>query len=99
LHKPSKQSPDTFTYLNGPASKALDGDTSDNVHRSMCAHTDRGTQPNPAWWTVDLNLTGIKIYNRNKHGQQKMSTIAFVNKLSLTTNINVRYVSALLLIV
>ena len=91
MHKPAKQSPDTFTYLNAPSAKAVDGDKSGNVH------TDRGTQSNPAWWTVDLkayyNLTGIKIYNRNKHDQQKMSTLAFVNKPSLTTNINVHYVS------
>ena len=72
MHKPAKQSPDTFPYLNGPAFKAVDGDTSDNVDGSMCAHTDRRTSSNPAWWRVDLkahyNLTGIKIYNRNKHG-------------------------------
>jgi len=66
LHKPASQSPDT--YLQGSASKAVDGNTSDNVAGNKCAHTAWG---NPALWTVDLeetfNLSGIKIYNRNKH--------------------------------
>jgi len=73
LNKPASQSPDT--YHPGSASKAVDGDKSDNVHMSMCAYTDRGTQSNPAWWTVDLeetfNIMGIKIYNRNRHGELK----------------------------
>ena len=70
MHKPATQSPDT--YLQGSAYKAVDGDTSNHVDGSMCAHTSRGTPSNPAWWRVDLeahfNLTGITIYNRKKHG-------------------------------
>ena len=73
MNKPASQSPDTF--LQGSASKAVDGDTTDKVDRGMCAHTDRETLSNPAWWTVDLeetfNLMGIKIYNRDRHGELK----------------------------
>jgi len=68
LHKPAWQSPDT--YNPGSASKAVDGNTSDHNVGYMCAHTNSGSQWEPAWWTVDLkanyNLTGIAIYNRDK---------------------------------
>jgi len=60
-------------YLPGSASKAVDGDTSDNVVGDMCAHTDKGNHIEPARWRVDLEanytLTGIKIYNRNKDSE------------------------------
>ena len=72
MNKPATQFPDTYTYLNGSASKAVDGDTSGNVAGDMCTHTNRGTRSEPAWWRVDLkayyNLTGINIYNRNEFG-------------------------------
>jgi len=91
LHKPAEQFP--YTLHGGSASKAVDGNTSDNVVGEMCAHTYSGTPSNPAWWTVDLKayfkLTGIKIYNRNKAGEQKMYTLASVNKPSLTAKFNV----------
>ena len=78
LGKPTVQFLSTF--LGGSASKAVDGNTSDHNVGDMCAHTERGTQTNPAWWRVDLeakyNITGIKIYNRNQTGKQKMYTIA-----------------------
>jgi len=78
LHKPAWQSPDT--YNAGSASKAVDGNTSDHNVGDMCAHTAMGTPSNPAWWRVDLeakySITGIKIYNRNQTGKQKMYTFA-----------------------
>jgi len=65
------------TFFGGSASKAVDGNTSDHVAGDMCAHTVWG---NPAWWRVDLeakySITGIKIYNRNQTGKQKMYTLA-----------------------
>ena len=71
MHKPAEQFPDM--YVPGSASKAVDGDTRDNVVGDMCAHTAMGTPSNPAWWRVDLranyNLTGIKIFNIRQHGQ------------------------------
>jgi len=68
------------TFYGGSAYKAVDGNTSDDVAGDMCAHTSRGTPSNPAWWRVDLeakySITGIKIYNRNQTGKQKMYTLA-----------------------
>ena len=70
MHKPATQSPATFPLRS--AYKAVDGDTSNDVYGNMCTDTGWGTPSNPAWWRVDLeayyNLTGIKIYNRNKDG-------------------------------
>ena len=71
MHRPAWQSPDT--YNPGSASKAVDRNTSDHNVGDMCAHTNRGSQNEPAWWTVDLeanySLTGITIYNRNKESE------------------------------
>ena len=71
MDKPASQHPGT--YLKGSASKAVDGDTRNVDSGNMCAHTEQGTPRDPAWWRVDLedtfNLTGLKIYNRNQHGE------------------------------
>jgi len=72
LNQTTQQYPGIFGL--GFAFKAVDGKTvyiPDN-----CAHTDWSSSTYEAWWKVDLGdlytITGIKIYNRNRHGELRL---------------------------
>jgi len=69
-----KTATQSSTYLEGYASKAVDGNTTvaDTAYVT-CAHTDKRNDTSLEWWNVDLGnfypITGIKIYNRNPAGK------------------------------
>ena len=69
--KTATQGPDD--YKDGMvAGNAVNNITLDE-NKATCAQTTLGTSDDPAWWQVDLedtyHITGIKIYNRQKHGK------------------------------
>ena len=68
LGKDTEQFPGAFT--NGTSDKAVNGDTTHYSFADHCAHTEWNTSILEAWWRVDLgdtyNITGIKIYNRDR---------------------------------
>jgi len=54
------------------SSNAVNGEAVNTNFAYHCAHTEWNSSFTEAWWRVDLgeayNLTGIKIYNRNRVG-------------------------------
>jgi len=77
--KTATQGPGDFS-IGMVAGNAVNNVTYDN-NQGTCAQTTLGTTNDPAWWQVDLGdtylITGIKIYNRQKHGKrtQKNTTL------------------------
>jgi len=70
-----KDATQSWTYGNGWAYRAVDGDTSVVAGKYLdgqCAYSRKSDTGIPAWWSVDLGsfypLTGIKIYNIDRQG-------------------------------
>jgi len=80
--KTATQGPGDFS-IGMVAGNAVNNVTYDN-NQGTCAQTTLGTTNDPAWWQVDLAdtylITGIKIYNRQKHGKhtRKKQNAAFL---------------------
>jgi len=71
LGKDTEQFPGA--YLKGTSDNAVNGDTTNTLDVSKCAHTDWNSSITEAWWRVDLGdtykITGIKIYNRDRNSK------------------------------